>query len=179
MSSVLSVSCWIRWNCVASLHPVVNSDKFFKIYMANFFELKHKVAPDEIDGLGHVNNLVYLGWFMDAATGHTRACGFSGELMAAEGEGWVVRRHEIDYLAQVRPEDTVLIRTWIETAEKVSSVRRYEIVGADGGKPVCRGLTLWVWINYRTGRPARIPEKIYAAYGVEPGKTAARPAQLG
>ena len=86
--------------------------------MANFFELRHKVAPEEIDGLGHVNNLVYLGWFMDAAAGHTRSAGMSGELMSEEGEGWVVRRHEIDYLAQVRPEDSVIIKTWIETAEK-------------------------------------------------------------
>ena len=57
---------------------VVNLDKFFKINMANFFELRHKVASDEIDGLGHVNNLIYLGWFMNAAAGHTAACGMSG-----------------------------------------------------------------------------------------------------
>jgi acyl-CoA thioester hydrolase len=143
--------------------------------MANLFELRHEVAPDEIDGLGHVNNLVYLAWFMDAAAGHTRACGMSGEGMLAEGEGWVVRRHEIDYLAQVRPGDSVEIKTWIETAEKVSSVRKYEISNCVGGGLVCRGLTVWVWINYRTGRPARIPEKVYAAYGVEPGKTMSRP----
>ena len=137
--------------------------------MDNFFEWRHKVAPDEIDGLGHVNNLVYLGWFMEAATGHTEAVGLSVEKMLEEGEGWVVRRHEIDYLAQVMPEDTVVVRTWIETAEKVSSVRKYEIVNAAGGRLVCRGLTVWVWINYKTGKPARIPEKVYAAYGVEPG----------
>jgi len=146
--------------------------------MPNFFELRHKVAPDEIDGLGHVNNLIYLGWFMDAATGHTKACGMSGSLMADAGEGWVVRRHEIDYLAQVRPQDSVAVRTWIETAEKASSVRRYEVVNAADGRLVCRGLTVWVWINYKTGRPARIPEKVYAAYGVAPGKVTERPAEL-
>lgn len=143
--------------------------------MANFFELRHRVTPDEIDGLGHVNNLIYLGWFMEAAAGHTRSCGLSVERMADAGEGWVVRRHEIDYLAQVRPGDSVVIRTWIESAEKVSSVRRYEALNAADGRLVCRGLTLWVWIKYGTGRPARIPEKTYAAYGVEPGKVTARP----
>ncbi len=147
--------------------------------MPNFFELRHKVVPDEIDGLGHVNNLVYLGWFMDAAAGHTEARGLSGSLMAAAGEGWVVRRHEIDYLAQVRPGDSVVIRTWIETAEKASSVRRYEIVNAADGRLAARGLTVWVWINYGTGRPSRIPEKVYAAYGLIPGKVTERPADLG
>jgi len=147
--------------------------------MVNFFELKHKVSPEEIDGLGHVNNLVYLEWFMDAATGHTKAAGMSASLMFSAGEGWVVRRHEIDYLAQVRPEDSVVIRTWIESAEKASSVRRYEIVNGADGRLVCRGLTVWVWINYKTGRPVRIPEEVYTAYGVVPGETADRPAEGG
>ena len=131
------------------------------------FEIRHTVRPEEIDGLGHVNNLVYLAWFMDAAAAHTESCGMSGRGMLSDGEGWVVRRHEIDYLAQVRPSDTVTIRTWIETAQKASSVRRYEVLNAADGKPVCRGLTMWVWINYRTGRPARIPDRVYAAYGIE------------
>ena len=124
------------------------------------------VTPEEIDGLGHVNNLVYLGWFMAAASAHTEACGMSGRGMLADGEGWVVRRHEIDYLAQVRAADPVIIRTWIETAQKASSTRRYEIVNAADGRLVCAGLTVWVWINYRTGRPTRIPDRVYAAYGM-------------
>ena len=130
------------------------------------FELRHAVLPEEIDGLGHVNNLVYLGWFMAAAEGHTEACGMPGRGMLEDGEGWVVRRHEIDYLSQVRASDSVIIRTWIETAQKASSVRRYEIVNAADGKQVCVGLTMWVWINYKTGRPARIPDRMYAAYGI-------------
>ncbi len=130
------------------------------------FEIRHTVRPEEIDGLGHVNNLVYLGWFMEAAEGHTTACGMPGRGMLADGEGWVVRRHEIDYLAQVRAADSVIIRTWIETAQKASSVRRYEIVNAADGRPVCGGLTVWVWINYKTGRPARIPDRVYAAFGI-------------
>jgi acyl-CoA thioester hydrolase len=90
-----------------------------------------------------------------------------GRGMLSDGEGWVVRRHEIDYLAQVRASDSVIIRTWIESAQKASSVRRYEIVSAADGRTLCRGLTMWVWINYKTGRPARIPDRVYAAYGLE------------
>ena len=131
------------------------------------FEIRHTVTPDEIDGLGHVNNLVYMGWFMDAAENHTRACGMSARGMFEDGEGWVVRRHEIDYLSQVRASEEVIVRTWIESAQKASSLRRYEAVGAADGRIMCRGLTIWVWINYRTGRPSRIPGRVYAAYGIE------------
>jgi len=143
--------------------------------MTNYFELRHKVVPAEIDGLGHVNNLVYLGWFLESSAAHTEACGMSGDPVPAENEGWVIRRHEIDYLAQVRPQDSVIIKTWIEKAEKASSTRRYEVVNAADGRLVCAGLTVWVWINYKTGRPVRIPAKVYAAYGVEPGRIYDRP----
>ena len=133
--------------------------------MPDVFELEHKVESGEIDGLGHVNNLVYLGWFIEAASAHSEAAGWAHERMIKMSEGWVIRRHEIDYLAQVKPEDTVVIKTWIDSAERTSSVRKYEIIRPSDGKTVCRGLTVWVWINYNTGRVARIPQEVLTAFG--------------
>ncbi|HAT71385.1 MAG TPA: acyl-CoA thioesterase [Elusimicrobia bacterium] len=123
-------------------------------------EYEHAVTPDEIDGLGHVNNQVYLDWFMDAATRHSAAVGWDIGKLIALGEGWVVRRHEIDYLLPVLPGETVRLRTWVETAERASSGRHYEIFRVSDGKKVCEGRTMWVWINFKTGRPARIPQAV-------------------
>jgi acyl-CoA thioester hydrolase len=128
------------------------------------FEYDRPVKPEEIDGLGHVNNQVYLDWFMEAATGHSAAVGWDIGRMIAMGEGWVVRRHEIDYLRPVLPGETVRMRTWVETAERASSKRCYEIFRKSDGGKVCEGSTLWVWINYKTGRPGRIPEAVVKAF---------------
>ncbi|MDA8132483.1 MAG: acyl-CoA thioesterase [Elusimicrobia bacterium] len=128
--------------------------------ISKVLEYDRKVKPEEIDILGHVNNQVYLDWFMEAATHHSDLAGWPIKRMLESGEGWVVRRHEIDYLLPVPPGDTVKIRTWVETAEKVSSERRYEMFRLSDGKKVCAGLTVWVWINYRTGRPSRIPDQV-------------------
>jgi acyl-CoA thioester hydrolase len=139
--------------------------------ISKVMEFEHAVTPDEIDGLGHVNNQVYLDWLMGAATRHSKVVGWDIDKLIAMGEGWVVRRHEIDYLLSVMPSETVTIRTWIETVEKVSSERRYEIFRKSDGKKVCQGLTLWVWINYKTGRPSRIPDaliKDFAAWEASP-----------
>ncbi len=124
------------------------------------FEYEHQVKAEEIDGLGHVNNQVYLDWFMTAATRHSAAVGWDIKRLIALGEGWVVRRHEIDYLLPVLPGETVRMRTWVETAERASSERRYELYRLSDGKKACSGRTMWVWINYRTGRPGRIPEAV-------------------
>jgi len=128
--------------------------------VSKVFEFKRVVAPEEIDGLGHVNNLVYLDWFLDAATRHSAAAGWDIGRMIALGEGWVVRRHEIDYLLPVKRGETVVLRTWVETAARASSERYYEIFRTSDGLKVCGGRTVWVWINYRTGRPGRIPEAV-------------------
>jgi acyl-CoA thioester hydrolase len=128
--------------------------------ITKIYEFEHPVAPEEIDGLGHVNNQVYLDWLMEAATRHSDAVGWDIGRLLKQGEGWVVRRHEIEYLLPVMPGETVKVRTWIETAEKVTSERRYEVVRLSDGKTACTGKTMWVWINYRTGRPARIPEAV-------------------
>jgi acyl-CoA thioester hydrolase len=123
-------------------------------------EFEHQVTPAEIDELGHVNNQVYLDWLMGAATRHSKAVGWDLPRLIEMGQGWVVRRHEIDYLLPVMPGETVLMRTWVETAEKASSDRYYEIFRKSDGKKVCGGRTMWVWINYKTGRPARIPQEV-------------------
>ena len=128
--------------------------------ISKVLDFEQRVAPEEIDGLGHVNNQVYLDWFMSAATRHSDLAGWSVAKMITMGEGWVVRRHEIDYLIPVLPADQVRMRTWVETAERASSERQYEIYRVSDGKIVCRGSTIWVWINFKTGRPARIPEAV-------------------
>jgi len=128
--------------------------------ISKILDFEQRVAPEEIDGLGHVNNQVYLDWFMSAATRHSDLAGWPVDKMIAAGEGWVVRRHEIDYLIPVLPGDSIRMRTWVETAERASSARQYELVRASDGKIVCRGSTIWVWINFKTGRPSRIPEAV-------------------
>ena len=128
--------------------------------ISKVMEFERSVTPEEIDELGHVNNQVYLEWLMSAATRHSKAVGWELDKLIGLGEGWVVRRHEIDYLQPVLLGETVIMRTWVETAEKASSERYYEIVRKADGRKVCLGRTMWVWINYTTGRPCRIPEAL-------------------
>jgi acyl-CoA thioester hydrolase len=63
--------------------------------MAEVFDLAISVKPEDIDELGHVNNVTYVRWVQDVAVAHWRA------VAPAEDQAklvWVVVRHEIDYL---------------------------------------------------------------------------------
>ena len=72
--------------------------------------LRVRAAPADIDGLGHVSNLVYLRWVLDAALAHSTAKGLDEAAYKARGQGWVVRRQEIDYLRAAFEGDDLVAR---------------------------------------------------------------------
>jgi acyl-CoA thioester hydrolase len=119
----------------------------------------HPVATD-IDELDHVSNLVYLRWLLEVAMAHSRACGWDYPEYRALGAVFVVRRHEIDYVAPVVAGQELRAETWVEAWRAASCVRRTELVRVADGQVVCRGATTWAFMSLTTGRPVRIPEEI-------------------
>ena len=61
------------------------------------FELDIRIKSEDIDELGHVNNVVYLSWVQDVAIAHWA---FLTTPEHREKFVWVALRHEIDYVAQ-------------------------------------------------------------------------------
>ena len=103
--------------------------------MPAILEWTHAVVEDDLDGLGHANNISYLKWMQSAALAHSAAQGWPVEAYAALGCGWVVRSHFIEYLAPALLGDTILIRTWVADMGKVTSRRRFLILrGGDDSR---------------------------------------------
>ncbi|MBK9035045.1 MAG: acyl-CoA thioesterase [Myxococcales bacterium] len=120
--------------------------------------------PEDIDDLGHVSNQVYLRWVLDIAVAHSTVLGWDAAAYQRLGAGWVVRRHELDYLAQVRVGDEVTIETWVDTWKGVSCVRRTAMRRARDGAEVLRAATTWAFIDFTSGRPRKIPDEIRALF---------------
>ena len=57
--------------------------------LPDVFQYPHRVRDDEIDELGHANNVVYLAWMQAAALAHTAALGWPAERYQQLGIGWV------------------------------------------------------------------------------------------
>lgn len=130
------------------------------------FEWPHVVGAEEVDELGRANNEAYLRWMNSAAVAHSAALGWSLERYLQQGEGWVVRRHEIEYLRPALPGAQLIIRTWVLSFERASSWRCYAVLACPGDALVARGRTLWAWIDFRTGRLRRIPTEVSAAFPI-------------
>ena len=134
--------------------------------MPAIFEHHHTVLPEEIDALGHANNLTYLAWMQTAALAHSAAQGWPAERYHALGLGWVVRSHQIEYLRPAFAGQELVIRTWVAGFRKVTSLRRYKIFRPLDDRVLATGATDWAFINYRTGQPTRVPAEILAAFEI-------------
>lgn len=118
------------------------------------FYLPIKVVPEDIDELNHVNNIVYLRYVQDAASGHWKTVPqeISSQII------WVARRHEIDYLKPAFVGDDLIVKTWVDSFVGVKSIRYCEIMR--GNEVLARSLTHWIALDAQTFRPKRITEEI-------------------
>ncbi len=134
--------------------------------MPDVFQYLHTVQASEADPLGHANNVAYVEWMQQAAMAHSAAVGWPWQRYKDCGRGWVVRRHHIEYRQPAFPGDHVVVETWVATLEKVTSLRRYRIRRPADGKLLARAETKWVFVNFATGQPVRIPAEMTAAFTV-------------
>ena len=119
-----------------------------------------RARPQDIDELGHVSNLRYLHWVLDAATAHAASVGLNMAEFKRIGAVFVVRRHDIQYRKPALAGDEITVRTWIEDWRPASSTRKTEIAHAHSGDLLARASTQWALVDFRSRRPVQIPREI-------------------
>ena len=134
--------------------------------MPAFFEYSHQVTEDEIDPQGHANNVAYLSWMQSAAIEHSRVQGWSPGEYAACGWAWVVRSHFIEYRRPALLGDLIQIRTWVSDMNKFTSLRKYEILRAEGPRLLARAETNWAFIDRTHGKLMAVPEDVSVAFEI-------------
>lgn len=119
------------------------------------FSHSFTVSPEDIDELGHVNNVAYLQWVQDVAVAHWQSAA-TDEMQAAYF--WVVVRHELDYKKPAFENEEITVATWVGqwtavTCERLTEIRR-------GDDLLVKGRTIWCMIDRKTSKPARISNEL-------------------
>jgi len=115
------------------------------------FSHSFRVAAEDIDAQGHVNNVAYVKWIQDVAVAHW----FSAAAEETrEKYTWVVLRHEIDYKKQAFENEKVTVETWVGEPTRISWERFTEI--RRGEDLLVKARSVWCLIDRETLKPTRI-----------------------
>ena len=127
---------------------------------SNAFEHRVQVTSDDIDQQRHASNVAIVDWMNQAAIAHSTQLGYDTNAYQRIGAMFVVRRHEIDYLASANLNDELICYTWPSFARKATAHRKHEIVRVADDVVIARGLNMWAFIDSTTLRPKRMPPEV-------------------
>ena len=129
--------------------------------MASSFTQRVTVAHHHLDGNMHINNLVYLQMMLDIAGAHWQ------DVVPPhfpEHHVWLIRRHEIDYLAQGFLGDELEITTWVGHYTHVTWERHATIARIGDGKILAKGISTWMLVDMQRQRPIRLDAEILKVF---------------
>ncbi|NTZ43888.1 acyl-CoA thioesterase [Altererythrobacter sp. SALINAS58] len=132
--------------------------------MSARFTRRFEAKPEHIDELGHVNNIVWLGWAQDIATSHWKA---RADPAHVEAYFWVVTRHEVDYRGNIGAGEAVTAETWIPDAPRGARFDRCVSFSDDAGKVLVSVRSTWAMLDKASGRLVRIRPDVAAAFFAE------------
>lgn len=118
------------------------------------------VRMSELDSFGHVNHAVHLNYFEHARFEALTEAGFSFEVLEKRNWAIFVVRIEVDYLAEVRRDDQLVIRTWADSFGRSRLILAQEMARRDDPESVlARARVTAVWIG-SDRRPMRVPDEV-------------------
>ena len=134
---------------------------------ATVIESTLRVRYAETDAEGVVYYANYLIYMEVARVNYLRNLGVDRKLWGEQGLGLVIAEALCRYHAPAHFDEELVIRAWLESAKRSSTVMRYEVVHKDSGRLLADGHTVQVFVDLRTMKPASIPadvlEKLHAA----------------
>ena len=130
------------------------------------YEMHTRVTEDDMDGLNHTNNTVYVKWCEQTAWAHSVALGLDLEAYQALDRAMAITRSEFDYLAASRAGDEIAVGTWIvEWDRRLTMRRRFQVIRVGDGATLLRAAMRFACIELSTGRPRRLPQAFIDGYG--------------
>lgn len=130
------------------------------------FVIDIEVKPEDIDGLRHANNAVYVSWLERCAWRHSQSLGLDLAEYRRLDRAMAVVRHEIDYLAAAYEGDQLQLGTWIvESDQRLRMTRHFQLMRPSDASTLLRAQTTFVCIELSSGRPKRMPAEFIEGYG--------------
>jgi acyl-CoA thioester hydrolase len=121
--------------------------------------------PDDIDGLNHTNNAVYVRWCEQIGWAHSETLGLALADYRRLDRAMAIRRSEYDYILPTALNDELTLATWLCASDgKLTMERRFQLIRNSDQATVLRGRWDMVCIDLSSGRARRMPPEFLDAY---------------
>lgn len=128
--------------------------------------LNTRVQAEDIDGLQHTNNAVYVRWCEQVAWSHSVSLGLDLEAYHRLDRAMAITRSEYRYLQASREGDEIVVATWIVSWDRrLTMRRRFQVQRSSDAVTLLRGEMEFACIELSSGRPRRMPPEFIDGYG--------------
>lgn len=129
------------------------------------FTLPANPQSEDIDGLNHTNNAVYVQWCEKIGWAHSHALGLDLADYQRLDRAMAIRRGEYDYLLPTVLGEALTLGTWILASDgKLTMERRFQLIRNSDQVTVLRGRWDLVCIELSSGRARRMPPEFCQVY---------------
>lgn len=132
---------------------------------SNPFTLPAKPQVNDIDGLKHTSNAVYVQWCEKIGWAHSESLGLALADYQRLDRAMAIRSGEYDYLLPTGVHEKLTMATWLmATNSKLSMERKFQLVRNRDQATILRGRWDLVCIELSTGQPRRMPPESCEVY---------------
>jgi len=124
-------------------------------------------SAEDIDGLNHTNNAVYVRWCEQIGWAHSVTLGLGLDDYRRLDRAMAIRRGEYEYLLPTVLDEKLTLATWLVGGDgKLVMERRFQLVRDADQATVLRGRWDLVCIEISSGKARRMPTEFLSAYVV-------------
>ena len=127
------------------------------------YQFKSKVRYSEVNSEKTLSLAALTDYLQDTCTFQSEGLGVGMDILRNRGEAWVLSSWEIVIKKMPKVCQEIAVGTFPCSFKGFYGHRNFHVTDAKN-EMVAAANSLWVYINYETKKPARIPEEIAKAY---------------
>lgn len=131
--------------------------------VSTMYQFKSKVRFSEVNKDKTLTLAALTDYLQDTCTFQSEELGAGMDVLRARNEAWVLSSWEIIVKKMPRVCENISVGTFPCSFKGFYGHRNFCVTDAQG-EEIALANSLWVYINYETKKPARIPEEIAGCY---------------
>lgn len=116
--------------------------------MAEITSYPHRVEPQEVDFTLRASVASIINYMLNVAGTDAHNKGFGVDVLQGQSFTWVLSRLAVEIKSQPRQYDDVVVDTWVNEFNRLSSTRNFLV--RRGDEVMAEGVSQWCMINMKT-----------------------------